>query len=432
MIWRTAAIETSNLAWPTEETTIDYDGNQFLLRPESDDLLPSVSIRCPEEMSQGEAQLLINKFLSALCWAKEGGAYALFWTGSSGKNPINVGKSKVRFVCDRLRTDYLPKSTDEKARRALALFREALSVNTLPYKFLGFYKVINVLYEKGLDQKAWINANIANVKDFQAVERIQELKKRVSDFGDYLYKSGRCAVAHAFDHPAVDPDIPSETSQLAKDLPIVRALAKVLIETELNIITESTYHCQHLYELQGLADIMGSENVRKLKAAEFIPDDLINLFPTLSVRLREHDPFEAFECMSVKQVKQMDSTLSVLLQSRDGLCLVELQLNFAEWRLVFDSERWIRIKDDDQKSPTPIRYCVDQVKFLRGHLLNGQVEIYDSSTNRLLARTDPLIPFNIDFRTSTENLDRMAEQYEKEISAREGKALRSAGDNSER
>lgn len=431
MIWWTAAIETSNLAWPTEETTVDYDGNQFLLRPESNDLLPSVSIHCPNEMSQEEAQLSVNRFLSALCWAKVGGAHALFWIGSGGKNPTNVGKSKVRFVCDRLRTDYLPKSNDEKARRALALFREALSVNTVPYQFLGFYKAINVLFYKGPDQKAWINANVTNVKDFQAVERIQELKKTVSDFGEYLYKSGRCAVAHAFDHPTIDSDIPSETSQLAKDLPIVRALAKILIETELNIITEATYHRQHFYELQGFAEIIGSENVRKLKAAELIHDDLISLFPTLSVRLREHDPFEAFERMSVKHVKQIDSTLSVLLQSQDGLCLVELQLNFAEWRLVFDSERWIHIKDDDQKSATPIRYCVDRVKFLRGHLLNGQVEIYDSSTNRLLARTDPLIPCNVDIGASIENLDRIADHYGKEISAREGQALGGAGDNSE-
>lgn len=423
MIWWTTAIKTSNLAWPTEETTVDYDGNQFLLRPESDDLLPSVSIRCPKKMSQDETQLSVNRFLSALCWAKEGGAHVLFWVGSNGKNPTNVGKSKVRFVCDRLRTDYLPKPNDEKARRALALFREALSVNTVPYQFLGFYKVINVIFDKGPNQKAWINTTVANVKDFQAVERIQELKKTGTDFGDYLYKSGRCAVAHAFDHPTVDPDIPSETSQLEKDLPIIRALAKIIIETELNIITEDTYRRQHLYELQGFADIIGSENVRKLKAAEPIRADLLDRFPTLSIRLREHEPFEAFKCMSVKHVKQIDSTLSLSLQSQDGLCLVELQLNFAEWRLVFDSERWVQIKDDDQKSATPIRYCVDRVKFLRGHLLNGQVEVYDSSTNRLFARTDPLIPCNIDFRASTENLDRIAEQYEKEISAREGQAL---------
>jgi hypothetical protein len=431
MKWWTAAIETSNLAWPTAETKVSYDGDLFLLRPESDDLLPSVSIRCPKGMGCEEAQLSINRFLSALCWAKGGGARALWGVGSGGEKPGNVGRSKCRFACDRLRTDYLPTSNDEKTRRALALFREALSVNTVPYQFLGFYKVINVLFDKGPDQMAWINAKVANVKDGDLAKRIRELKKTGSDLGQYLYKSGRCAVAHAFDHPTLDPDIPSEISQLSKDLPIIRALAKILIESELNIITEDTYHRQHLYELQGFADIIGSENVRKLKAAELIRDDLINLFPTLSIRLREHDPFEAFECMSVKDVKQIDSTLSVLLQSQDGLCLVKLQLNFGEWRLVFDSACWVYIKDDDQKSATPIRYCIDQVKFFRGHLQNGQVEIYDSSTNRLLARTDPFLPCNVDIRASTESLDKMAEQYEKEISARTGKALKGAGDGSE-
>jgi hypothetical protein len=431
MRWWTFAIGTFNLAWPTEKTTVDYDGNQFLLSPESDDLLPSVSIRCPKEVTQEEVKLSVNRFLSSLCWAKEGGAHVLFGVGSSGRTPTNAGKSKIRYVCHRLRTDYLPKPNDEKAYRALALFREALSVNTIPYQFLGFYKVINVLFDKGNDQKAWINTNITNVKDFQAVKRIEDLKKTVSDFGEYLYESGRCAVAHAFAHPTVDPDIPSEISQLAMDLPIVRALAKILIETELNVITEATYRQRHLYELQGFADIIGSENVRKLKAVEPIHENLTDLFPTLSIRLREHDHFKAFESMTVKTVKQIDSNLFLLLQSQDGLCIVELQLNFAEWRLVFNSDCGIDIKDDNEKTVTPIYYCIDRVKFLRGHLLNGQVEIYNASTNRLLARTDPLLPCNIDIKASTENLDTIVDQYEKEISARKEQAFRCTEDKCE-
>lgn len=364
MRWWTAAIETSNLAWPTEETTVIYNGQQFLLRPETDDLLPSVSIHCPNNIPQEEAQLSINRFLSALCWTKKGGVHVQFWSGSGGINPVNVGKSKVKFVCDKLSTDYLPEPGNEKSNRALAIYREAMSVNTIPYKFLAFFKVINIIYDKGPNQRVWINKNVNRVKDFQAVKRLEEIKKTVTDLGEYLYKSGRCAVAHAFDHPTVDPDIPAETLRLKKDLPVIQELATILIESELGITTESTFRREHLYELQGFAELIGPEKVKKIKAAEPIDEDLVALFPKISVRLREHEPFVAYECMIVKYVKQNGSTLSLVLESQDGFCMLELQLNFSNWRLLFDSEKWVRIKEDNDKSVVPIRYCIDQIKFL--------------------------------------------------------------------
>lgn len=419
MRWWTAAIETSNLAWPTEETTVTYKGEQFLLRPETNDLLPSVSIHCSNDISQEEAQLSINRFLSAFCWAKNGGAHIPFWSGSGGKKPINVGKSNVRFVCDKLRTDYLPAPENEKSFRALAIYREAMSVNTISFKYLGFFKVINVIFNRGPEQKVWINANIDHVKDFLAVERLEEIKKTGEDIGEYLYKSGRCAVAHAFDQPTVDPDIPAETLKLRKDLPVIQELAKILIESELGIITESTFRREHLYELQGFAELIGPERVQKIKAAEPIGEDLVTLFPKVSVRLRDHDPFDAYECMTVKYVKQIESILSLLLESQDGFCVLELQLDFSNWRLLFDSEKWVHIKEDEDKSVTPIRYNIDQIKFLQGHLGNGQVEVYEASNYKLLARTDPLIPCNIDFRATKESLNKLVEHYTQAIEERQ-------------
>ena len=86
---------------------------------------------------------------------------------------------------------------------------------------------------------------------------------------------------------------------------------------------------------------------------------------------------------------------------------------------ISDSEKWVRIKEDNDKSVVPIRYCIDQIKFLQGHLRNGQVEVYDSSTNKLLARTDPLIPCNINLRASIKHLDKLIENYEQVIIERQ-------------
>ena len=104
-----------------------------------------------------------------------------------------------------------------------------------PYKFLGYMKIVNVLHSKGQEQIAWINATLPTLQNEEAQRRIDELRTSDVDLGEYLYASGRCAVAHAYDDPVVDPDNPKDVLRLAADMPIARALAEYLIEHELNV-----------------------------------------------------------------------------------------------------------------------------------------------------------------------------------------------------
>jgi len=55
-----------------------------------------------------------------------------------------------------------------------------------------------------------------------------------------LYASGRCAVAHAFNDPVVDPDDPKDVFRLSADMPVAKALAEHLIEHEYRINWESS------------------------------------------------------------------------------------------------------------------------------------------------------------------------------------------------
>ena len=254
----------ANFGWPTEETEIEYLGCKYLLRPESDEYAQSVSLFCPAGSTMESAKLQVNRFLSALSWV-EGEGISVFSYGTGGSMPIRIGKPRTRFVAKGFRADYLPDPKDEKSQRALALFREAQSVNSSAYSFLGFFKVLNVLFNKGVDQKKWINNNLALVKGYSSSKRLEELKEQHKDLGNYLYVQGRCAVAHAFNKPVVDPDIPSEELRLNEDLPLIKELAAIAIEKELKIISMATYHYDHLYELQGFQDILGTEVVRLLK-----------------------------------------------------------------------------------------------------------------------------------------------------------------------
>ena len=85
-------------------------------------------------------------------------------------------------------------------------------------------------------QKQWIRDNLQYVTDKDAIARIAILTSAEPDVANYLYVSGRCAVAHAFDqNNVVNPDDPADLIRLHEDLPVIRELARVAIEREFGV-----------------------------------------------------------------------------------------------------------------------------------------------------------------------------------------------------
>lgn len=135
--------------------------------------------------------------------------------------------------------------SDPKARLALALYREAVTVNSVPFEFLSYFKILNIFWQdkknttKGGIVTHEIVDGIRNImpllKDSLAIDRISAISKKNSDVAAYLYQSGRCAIAHAYATPLVDPDDVTDVHRLSADMPIVREIAEHLIESELNI-----------------------------------------------------------------------------------------------------------------------------------------------------------------------------------------------------
>lgn len=102
---------------------------------------------------------------------------------------------------------------------------------------------------------------------------------RSPNIGHYLWVSGRCAVAHAYAEPLVDPEDPEDSARLQKDLPLVKALAEHLIEHELGVKSMSTIWREHLYELSGFHRLLGVDIVAKLKAQVETAVDQVPNFP---------------------------------------------------------------------------------------------------------------------------------------------------------
>lgn len=232
--WAGYGLETG-VAWPLERD-IDFQFGGYDLRADAitDETLPTIRIFFEEPAPYEDVFLVLNRCLSALAWVEKtyvrmvisggGGAYMRF-----GRNGQGVVVSKR----DSFPT--LPEPTDDSALLALALYREALGVNSVPYQFLSFFKIINILHRTGPEQEAWIAQQLPSLTSHEALARISALARSPQDAATYLYEAGRCAIAHAFSSPIVDPDKVDDERRLSLDLPIIRELAETFMTNELGL-----------------------------------------------------------------------------------------------------------------------------------------------------------------------------------------------------
>jgi len=176
----------------------------------------------------------VNRFLSIVSWAyKKSLQNDYGWSG----NPVPCAVPKrglTRSINRDFPTRWNPLH-DPKQRLAVALYREAMSVNSIPYQFIGFFKIINILYKNGTDQMVWIKETLPKLTEKHLQDRIRTLSNAESDVAEYLFVSCRCAVAHAFSDPLIDPDDLTHLRRLSADVDIVQALAEHLIKHELNV-----------------------------------------------------------------------------------------------------------------------------------------------------------------------------------------------------
>lgn len=62
--------------------------------------------------------------------------------------------------------------------------------------------------------------------------RVDEINSFGKDFGDYIYVSCRCAVAHANQiESTVNPDNVNDYRRITKDLPLIKEIAKDIIKS---------------------------------------------------------------------------------------------------------------------------------------------------------------------------------------------------------
>lgn len=226
--------------WPKKKTIISFAGHDLVLFPPTTDTDPSLHINL-KKLSAKQGMTLINRFLSFLSWCEDAAVQNL--GGISGHlNPHPIPRMEENQLWY---TDVFPLSIklyeDEKALRALALFREARSVNSIPFRLLSYFKILNIVWRdkkiKGKNEIVeGIRDTLPRILDTEAKDRIARLRQKGElDIPVYLYESGRCAVAHAYKDPVADPDNIEDLHRLSEDTWIIKAIAEYLMENTLMI-----------------------------------------------------------------------------------------------------------------------------------------------------------------------------------------------------
>lgn len=228
--------------WPKTETEVQFGGRTLVLRPATRDTAQSVHIDL-HGISDQDALTLINQFLSVLSWCDDQPMENKYgWSGnpvpvSVPVDPRQVGSS-IAFPF------YRKLEVEPKARLALALFREARTINSVPLSFLSYFKILNIFWE---DKFRTVNGSrvnpiiegmrstIPSISDTLANERITNLQAAHQDTAVYLYESCRCAVAHANTSPIADPDNMQDIHRLSADIWVVKAIAEELMTTSFGI-----------------------------------------------------------------------------------------------------------------------------------------------------------------------------------------------------
>jgi hypothetical protein len=406
--WLVVDFESNERDPRTTQLRTEYDGLTIHIQPRMDEYCDVMStfVRSGENLQQ--IRLKLNRFLSAMAW-KDNNAYVTRGSTAGGARVEDEDKPRFNYlekrritgyVISRFDFEHLVVATDERQRLALALYRDGLNSDNEFYKFLSYYKIMNILHSRSDDQMQWINASIPSLK-FDAAKRAQELSS-VGDIGEYLYVQGRTAIAHAFSRPIRDPDEPADRMEIASDCSLIKGLAERLIEHELGIPSLRTILSEHLYELAGFKLLLGAELSAKLTRAESVRiQELPSMFK-LMIGLKERRFYECVKRLEYRPVSCSGGVLVLETDPETQPMNVRLILDFPKETLEFDL-REFGYNENHWKFTSEIGESY--YRFLWDYYGNGSLEIFDAISAERLSHKLDFIPRNIDFQRTGVSLE---------------------------
>jgi hypothetical protein len=188
----------NQVTWPKSEMVVQFDRYTLVLLPKTREHSPSMHIDLTANgLTDREATTVINRFLSIMTWCDD--QFAIAHPGWSGSPvPIAVPKRDLAFTTaiDWIFSRKIP--TDEKAPRALAIYREARNAQQnymVSYAVLNFYKLVELRYKSKGEVKNWFRDNFENLRQQSSYREEFERFWKICNGEkpqEYLWKSLPC------------------------------------------------------------------------------------------------------------------------------------------------------------------------------------------------------------------------------------------------
>lgn len=386
--WIVAGVET-HIGWPQVAQVVEYQGKDFILRPGSVDLMPTIAFnKGAYNLDHTAAREAVLGFASALAWMAREKLEISTWVG--GGRPINIGRGKMQSVTDFLDARMLPSATNDLTQTALAFFREGLSSGNPFYAFLNFFKVISLFSTNGTDRERWMKDALPRMDYPRAKERYADLHASgMADVGSYLYLEGRNAIAHAEKKPYISPDRLEDHQRIDDDLPMLQNLAAIAIEESCGLL-RSWSQFEQRDALGGLVALFGEDAVTAIRTSTVRPDTAVPIPESVTIVARRSPETCAFESLQMELNGVTDGTLIVSCSNSDKTVQFKLQLDFANNKFEFDPVRQFGRLEDLESYEGVVQEIACQ-KFAWCMFRNGSLELWNDETNELLAKSRPVM-----------------------------------------
>lgn len=404
-MWITICFNT-NFDFDRPLYNITYDGYAIEVKRGSLEEGHNLYIETSEERYK-DAHETGRRFLSEVSWLFKCEVEVLTFGASGHKLPVNVANRKFNRVGGGINLDDYKQLTFEKSKRlSISLYREAISSNSQFYKFLGFFKIINLT--EGKEQKRWINNNIHKIMENK--DRLQKLiDQGIENFGDHLYHSGRCAIAHASinsEEPVADADNYDDNYRIGMELPIIRELAEIYIKNDLKVPDRNKAFKNITYN--GLIKIFGNHLITKiLFSQKDCSSDIQSIFK-LSLSIFEDERiYNYLKGLNFKVIRASKGLILISNRSHNTPIIVQFMINLLEREISFDIDHF----QLNQGIHLNNNIKLDYYYFLKSLLFNGRIEIYHEKN--FILRLSPYIPINIDFEATLKEIEHSINKLEK-------------------
>lgn len=388
--WLVAELDTS-VSWPVQVQKVRHCERDFWLIPPSRESLPAVAIKRGDEALR-PAQTAILRFLSSLSWAESAGVLVEEFSGGNLPRISRRQRAMLGVITNYLDLSYLPEPATDDAKMALALMREGRGLKHPAYSFLSLWRVLETAITKPKDRASWVADAVPRLSRHWAKEAVERLNNRgITDIATHLYNERRHAIAHGARNPRIDPDDAAISEQLREELPVVMGLAELAIEEHLGVQTSSTVYREHLYELRGFKERIGSDVLERILAdPQAMIGETVDV-PIIDVELHRREPYGPLAGMQPVFVGAEGRKLGMAYRAASGRVQIEFVLDFDEERLHFD---WQAIKAGDDGSAAAALEMAEVRRFTLEYLANGKLEVFENGERKLLSRKDAFIPVN--------------------------------------